>query len=362
MPLPEPIYVGQWLYIRPNYVISMPEWSFAKTYDSHARKKNEANLKDNKHRGKVSEKAMKEIKNSVNWLIHAAKFKTIWHAESKKNYSFKVNFITLTLPDTNKEVSDKCFKEDLLEPLLATLRKGYGLKNYVWKLELQENGKLHAHLTTDTFIYWKDLRRLWNKRLASVGIIKAYKEKFSNCSFEQYLMHLSRNDKRTLNEKRLSWERSTAENWSNPNSTDVHAVYKVKDIAAYISKYMAKDADKLEKVKGRIWGCNYQISRGRKPKVFIDRTSEGLSIRSLMQKDIRWKGITVQKDLSKPPRKIGEMYFLNQTQWRVLIKGSLRQEYERTIKILRQTHSIFESDPIVVSPASVVSSSVVVNS
>lgn len=37
---------------------------------------------------------------------------------------------------------------------------------------------------------------------------------------------------------------------TDPNSTDVHAVYKVKNIAAYISKYMSKDADKATTIKG----------------------------------------------------------------------------------------------------------------
>lgn len=338
----------------------MPEYSYEKNYKTEKRKQNEENLKDNKHKGKVSEKAMKEIKNSVNWLIHAAKFKTLWHSESKKHYSFKVNFITLTLPDTNKEISDLVFKRDLLEPLLATLRKGYGLKNYVWKLELQANGKLHAHLTTDTFIYWKDLRRLWNKRLAQIGIIKAYKEKFFGCSFEQYLMHCSTKDERSLNDKRKSWERSTAENWGNPNSTDVHAVHKINDIAAYVSKYMAKDSDKLEKVRGRIWGCNYEISRGRKPKVFIDRMSDGLSIRSLMQKGIHYDNIMVQKEQHSIPKKIGEIFFLNQTQWRVLIKGDIRTMYDTNLKYLRRERTLFESDSNDVSAGGVESSKVIV--
>lgn len=316
VPLPDPVYVGQWLYFRPNYIVSMPEWSFSKDYGSLARKLNEKNLQDNKHKGKVSDKAMKDIKNSVNWLIHAAKYKTLWHKESQKYYTFRVNFITLTLPDTHTVITDRAFKVELLEPLLASLRKGYGLKNYVWKLELQENGKLHAHLTTDTFIYHKDLRRLWNARLVKCGYMQLFKEQHGH---------------------------------SNPNSTDVHAVYKVKNLAAYVAKYMAKDSTKLSAVKGRIWGCNYHISRNRKPRLFICRTSTDASIRSILNPDIRYEKIMQQKNETSPPKQIGEIFFLNQTQWRVHIKGELRNYYEKILRTLQQSRDLFESDPIDVS-------------
>lgn len=353
--VPESTYIGQNLYIRPNYIISMAEWSHPTRFTSQAFIANKKNLSGNKHKGKVSDKAMKEIKNSVNWLCHAAKQKMLFHKESNRSYSFKVNFITLTLPATNKDISDLVFKRDLLEPLLAALRKSYGLKNYVWKLELTESGKLHAHLTTDTFIWWKDLRSLWNKRLAAVGIIKAYKEKFNGCSFAQYLSLCSYKDTRSLNDKRVSWERSTAANWSDPNSTDVHAVYKINDIAAYISKYMAKDSDKLSLVKGRIWGCNYQISRNRKPRLFIDRHSSDPSIQSLFSKKIRWSPMSVTDKKTNLPKNIGEIFFIEQNDWKAHIRGELQAKYNSIIAALQRSRDLFESDPDVVSPALVYS-------
>lgn len=313
-----PVYIGQNLYIRPNYIVSMPEYSSPKRLDSEAFIKNKVNLKDKSHKGKVSVKAMKEIKNSVNWLIHASKYKEIWHKESKRTYRFKVNFITLTLPDTTSVVTDQLFKKELLEPLLATLRKGYGLRNYVWKLEYQANGKLHAHLTTDTFIYWKDLRRLWNKRLISSGYMVKFKDQFGH---------------------------------TNPNSTDVHAVKKVKDLAAYISKYMAKDSDKLANCKGRIWGCNYEISRSRKPSVFIDRHSSDDSIRSMFNKLIHWSPLKLTNPKTNLEKTIGEIFFLDQSLWVSQIKGILRKTYDDVINYLRGPSNFLELNPVVVSPA-----------
>lgn len=327
----------------------MSEWSKNTRYSTEAFDQNKKNLIDNKHKGKVSAKSMKEIKNSVNWLVHASESKMLWHKESQRTYNFKVNFITLTLPDTNKNITDLVFKRDLLEPLLASLRKNYGLKNYVWKLELQENGKLHAHITTDTFIWWRDLRNLWNKRLAAIGIIKAYKEKFCGCTFNQYLQLCSSLDKRSLNEKRKSWEASTKANWSDPNSTDIHAVYKIDDVAAYISKYMAKDSDKLSQVKGRIWGCSYGISRNRKPSVFIDRHSLDPSIRSLFSKKIRWSPLEMINPKTQLPKQIGEIFFVSQDDWLHNILGSVSETYKKTIRNLRRPNNLFESDSVDVS-------------
>lgn len=314
--VPQTQYIGQNLYIRPNYIVSMPEFSKPINYQTPARLKNQVNLKENKHKGKVSAKAMKDIKNCVNWLVASAKQKTLYHAVSKQYYTFKVNFITLTLPDTYTEITDTILKTDLLNPLLTTLRKGYDLKNYIWKLEFQQNGKLHVHLTTDTFIYWKDLRRLWNKRLVSCG-------------------HMARF--------------SAEHGHTNPNSTDVHAVYKINDIAAYISKYMSKDDDQLAKVKGRIWGCNQELAANSKPSIFIDRHSSDLSIFSLMQKAIKYKPIQVVTSALGSVKNIGDMFLLKRINWLMHIKGAIKKLYDNTCYNIRNLISPLEPDLFVVS-------------
>lgn len=309
-------YIGQNLYIRPNYIVSMPEYDRARSYTGRMFTANKVNLKDNKHKGKVSVKAAKEIKNCVNWLVSSAKLKTLWHAESKKYYSFKVNFITLTLPDTYTEVTDVSFKSDLLNPLLTTLRKGYGLKNYLWKLEFQENGKLHLHLTTDTFIYWKDLRRLWNKRLMSCGYLRKFRDDFGH---------------------------------SNPNSTDVHAVYKIRDIAAYIAKYLSKEDKQLDRVKGRIWGCNYELVRQSKPRLFIASTDLRTGLSCLFRPEIRYKNIETPPDLLGAIRTIGEMFFIKPINWLMHIKGEIKEIYDKTCWSIRNHSNFFEPCPIVVN-------------
>lgn len=323
-------YIGQNLYIRPTYIVSMPEYSKPKEFTSLAFEKNKINLQDNSHKGKVSAKAMKEIKNCVSWLIASAKFKTVYHKPTKKTHTFKVNFITLTLPEQTNEISDKFFKEELLNPWLTSMRTNYGLKNYVWKLELHESGQIHCHLTTDSFIHYSDLRRLWNMRLRKSGLIQAYTAKYLGCTFDEYKLLCSSKDKRTDEQKYKSWQHGNKTKWCDPNSTDVHSVKNVKDLPAYVSKYMAKNDDQLSKIKGRIWGCNYELSRNSKPSVFIPRTECGEQMATLMQKEIKYKPILNEKTKTGIPKQIGEMFFLKPINWMMHIKGEIKQIYQDT--------------------------------
>lgn len=315
---PQTQYIGQNLFIRAKYIVSMAEYSKAREYTSAKFVANKENLKENKHKGVLSEKAVKEIRNCVNWLVASAKLKTLYHAESKKYYSFKVNFITLTLPDTYDEITDVILKKDLLNPLLTTLRKGYGLKNYLWKLEFQQNGKLHVHLTTDTFIYWKDLRRLWNKRLVSCGHMAKFRDEHGH---------------------------------TDPNSTDVHAVYKINDIAAYISKYMSKADEQLAKVKGRIWQCNQELQRNAKPRIFVPASDIKEVMHTLFKPEIRYDAIKTTPDAFGSQKQIGEMFFIKPINWLMHIKGQIKEVYTQTCQNIRQVLNPIGFNSVDFSPA-----------
>jgi hypothetical protein len=70
------------------------------------------------------------------------------------------------------------------------------------------------------------------------------------------------------------WHSKTG-NWQ-PNSTDIHAVWNVKNLGGYISKYMGKKGERLDVselgfqtptiprlLDGKIWGCSENL-RGKK--------------------------------------------------------------------------------------------------
>src|SRR5690606_15675219 len=95
------------------------------------------NLSANDHNGTLSKKALSKMANAIDWLLASATEKEVFQKSTGKTFRFKINFCTLTLPDTSNEVSDIFFKKKLVDPFLSSLRKYFGLNNYVWKLEFQ---------------------------------------------------------------------------------------------------------------------------------------------------------------------------------------------------------------------------------
>jgi hypothetical protein len=166
-----------------------------------------ANLLNNKSGLKLSDKAKKKARRAISYLLHCAKDKKVYNPTFNSWYRFKVNFITLSLSGRQQH-SDKELKHHLLNQFLIEAKQKWGLKNYVWKAERQRNGNLHWHILSDVYIPWQDLRDVWNRLQAKLGYLQAYRKEY---------------------------------NKDSPNSTDVHSLRNVKNVPAYITKYMIKD-------------------------------------------------------------------------------------------------------------------------
>lgn len=229
---------------------------------------NEKNLKDNATKGVLSKKATGKLKNAINWLVVSSKSKMIKNPKSGKFFSFKINLITLTLP-SEQIVSDNKIKSDLLNPFLVLLRSRYDFQNYVWKAEAQENGNIHFHITTDTYIPHEELNFLWNRLLKKKGYMQAYRDKFRFMSFDNYKQFSNEYTNATLSDIKKRFEFGTATNWERPNSTDIHAVKNVKDLAAYLASYMSKKEEGKRPLEGRLWGCSYALSNSNKCTIEI---------------------------------------------------------------------------------------------
>ena len=188
-----------------------------------------------KEREGISKKAAKRLSDAICTLVACSRRNSLYCATSKKYVSFRCNLVTLTLPSaqvhTDKEIHAGIFTEFIR----AWKRKAPDLL-YVWKAETQENGNLHYHLVTNTYIHHTLLRRMWN----------FYCEKLGYCS------------------------RSSS---SNPNSTDVHAVRSVRDTAAYCIKYMAKKEEGRRVPTIRKWYCSKALLT---PHPVIEGSDTGL--------------------------------------------------------------------------------------
>lgn len=157
--------------------------------------------------GLISIKAAKRIEKAVTWLIYHSKQKRIFDVQLNKSFTFRINFITLTLP-TEQRHTDEEIKRVCLNNWLNTMRVSKCLGEYIWKAETQINGNIHFHLVTDSYIRYDRIQEVWNNSLELLGYITEFERKIGH---------------------------------RHPNSTDVHSVKHVRKITSYISKYMSKN-------------------------------------------------------------------------------------------------------------------------
>jgi len=301
----------------------MPQYTPNPGHKSIAQRNNLQNLRDNTAKGVLSSKSASKLKNAINWLVSASPTKRIYHKSTKSTYQFKLNFITLTLPTLDHSISDFKFKNTLLHNFLNTCKYKFGLKNYVWKVECQKNGNIHAHITTDTFIHHVELRKTWNRILKKNSLLDAYTTKHSALSFAEY--NSMYNSKGLIDQYKMrnAFVQGKSANWCNPNSTDVKAVHKISDIAAYLIKYMSKSEEGRRLVSGRLWGCSYNLSAANSLTVEIAPNSSIDYTSCLMSKDIDYKPIEVIDKLSGQPRKVGELFLYNLKDWGTKLTGNI---------------------------------------
>jgi hypothetical protein len=176
--------------------------------------------------GKMTSGSVKRIRKAVDILIQRSPPKMVYNPIIKKSHSFTLGFVTLTISD-NTKISAKDAHKKLLRPWLRRMKSICDFE-YIWKVEFQKRGQLHYHVTINEFIDYRIIKKEWNRLQRKAGLLEKFATKFKHY---------------------------------NPNSTDVHAVYKVKDIAAYLSKYLSKANTK--KVNGKVWDCSMNLKRKR---------------------------------------------------------------------------------------------------
>lgn len=201
------------------------------------------NLKRQFHNFQISANSRKNLIEKILWLNQFAKARTIRTYNGKYIYNFRTSFITLTLPSIQRhptgEISNECF-----DSFLTTLRNRLGMKNYVWKLEFQENGNVHYHLITDTYVDYFFALKHWNNIINKLGYVDEYQAKMSEMSWHDYVREYSKGGSVAVTELARRYGKGKRENWRNPNSVDMRAVRTNNNLHYYLSKYFAKAGDK----------------------------------------------------------------------------------------------------------------------
>lgn len=193
-------------------------------------------LRENDPDGMISKKANSRINQIVTWFTSLAKKKT--KREDNLTLDYQLTFVTLTLPSKQMH-DDKFIKRNLLNRFLITAERNFSVKNYFWRAEAQENGNIHFHILIDTYINWRQLRDTWNQICKDFGYIEAYQNKMQ--SFFSNGFKMMPGDNRTEEQQYEAYQRNKATNFTDPNSTDIHRLKFVRNVAAYVAKYCAKN-------------------------------------------------------------------------------------------------------------------------
>lgn len=181
------------------------------------------------HVNGLSYKAAMRMRQAIEALVYTSVIRKVYYKMEHRYFDFKVNFITLTLPSVQCH-SDSVIVNKILSPFLMRWKKEQPSLLYVWKAEVQDNGNIHFHITSNMFYHHRLLLTHWLKYVDRLGYVA-----------------------------RSGLER--------PNATDVHAIHKVNNIAAYLTSYVTKK-DLYKKVLKRYHRRYGKVLRSDKSPFF----------------------------------------------------------------------------------------------
>ena len=223
--------------------VSGDVWIRVPKYKSSKAKTEKPKVERKFHNFQISANSRKNLIEKILWLNQFAKSRTIRTYSGRYIYNFRTSFITLTLPASQEhstaEISKECF-----ERFLTTLRNRLKMTNYVWKLEYQENGNVHYHLITDTYVDYFFALKHWNNIINKLGYVDRYRERMKGLSFEEYRQQFGGEQKNDIKLMASRYAKGKREDWRQPNSVDMRAVRTNNNLHYYLSKYFAKAGEK----------------------------------------------------------------------------------------------------------------------
>lgn len=197
-----------------------------KTNDVLNKKKNISEHKKLAYKNEFSESARKRLTKKINLLVLGSKKVRIFNNVTNKYVYHQLSFITLTVSSNKNQTLDYSYK-NLLKPFLRIMRNKHNLTTYIWKAEVQQRGQIHYHITTPLFIHYQIIKDVWNNIQRKSGLLD---------EFEKINGH------------------------SNPNSTDIHEVKHIKDLASYLVKEFCKSIQNNFTDNGKKWDCSNNLN------------------------------------------------------------------------------------------------------
>lgn len=289
------------IYMNPNYLTIIEE----RTHEANHKERYCETIKpprNNAHNDNLSRKAKSRLYNAMGWLLYFTGNNNLKHKKYNENtknikselygsemiiqkesntyqkgtdfycenkLKYKLGMITLTLPSMQIH-SDNYIRQNMLHQFLDRLMRSGKITSYIWKAEKQKNGNIHFHIIVNKFVWHHRINTIWNKILKKEGYIERYKNNqlfkhekgftfdASIAKFADYKTQLRR------------YNKGMSEDWQNPNTTDIHAIKKVKNLKSYMVKYLMKDniddenASEEEqenlKIKCKLWACSRNLA------------------------------------------------------------------------------------------------------
>ena len=184
----------------------------------------------NTYSGTLTPGAKKRLTKAIEFLMMATKHQTIVNPVTSRSQPFRLSFITLTVSETERNLTGKEAHSKLLEPFLQWMRRVHNVNMYVWKAELQKRGQIHYHITGDTFIHWREIQNKWNELQKNAGYLENFFKKYGHYK---------------------------------PNSTDVHSVRKMHNMGGYLLKEIVKSFQNEKSLGGKVWDCSMNIKASK---------------------------------------------------------------------------------------------------
>lgn len=247
------------------------------------------NLMHNESKGILSNKAAKKIKLAIDWLLFLANDKKVFSKKHNKHFNFKINFVTLTLSSTQRH-SDQTIKDSLLSQFLRECKIYHKIENYLWRAESQKNGNIHFHIVTDKFLPWDWLQKTWNRIQNKLGYVDSFSKNMQDKFKSGFIYDKSDKYQRSYSTQYNSYLKGSKNNWTSPNSTDVHSVKHIRNISNYLAKYCTKNpencqicepsgesshyyskpnSNNVRAIEGTIWNLSNSLSKFKRAVLII---------------------------------------------------------------------------------------------
>ena len=140
----------------------------------------------------------------------------------------RLSFITLTISSQQNITASEGYKKAFVH-FIQWLRRTKKVSTYVWKAEFQKRGQLHYHITTPSYIDYREIRQKWNALQKRAGWLNEYHNDYN------------------------SWD---------PNSTDIHEQKHIKNLSSYMIKEFIKSIQN-QPTQGKIWDASQNLKKAK---------------------------------------------------------------------------------------------------